>query len=230
MRRDIVHRQVDSGWQILLALLVVDIMDVLLSDMLTVERLFSSQADPWSDLIYLAVSTVLFLTAFVFWLNKNTKLSRIASFIYLGWVALGLVISVVTLILTLPLRAVEGIGFNLLWDALIVWLVNIITAAVAYWLVDGGGPHERVKANASRRDFIFPQQANSFPDWSEWRPEFIDYIFLAFNTSTAFSPTDTLILSARVKILSMLQSAISLITIAALAACAVNIIAQSFNI
>jgi hypothetical protein len=57
-----------------------------------------------------------------------------------------------------------------------------------------------------------------------WSPGFVDYLFLAFNTSTAFSPTDCPVLSAWAKILMMVQSLISLTTVALLAARAVNIL------
>jgi uncharacterized membrane protein len=55
-------------------------------------------------------------------------------------------------------------------------------------------------------------------------PDYLDYLFLAFNTSTAFSPTDTMILARRAKVLMMLQSMVSLVTIAVLAARAINTI------
>ena len=58
-----------------------------------------------------------------------------------------------------------------------------------------------------------------------WSPGFIDYLFLAFNTSTAFSPTDTLVLSRHAKVLMMVQSLISLLVLAVLAAAAINKIA-----
>jgi uncharacterized membrane protein len=57
-----------------------------------------------------------------------------------------------------------------------------------------------------------------------WAPNFIDYLFLAFNTSTAFSPTDVPVLTRWAKILTMLQSLLSLLIIALLAARAVNIL------
>jgi hypothetical protein len=57
-----------------------------------------------------------------------------------------------------------------------------------------------------------------------WTPGFVDYLFLAFNTSTAFSPTDSPVLSRWAKVAMMLQSSISLVTLALLAARAVNIL------
>ena len=55
-----------------------------------------------------------------------------------------------------------------------------------------------------------------------WIPHFVDYLFLAFNTSTAFSPTDIQVLSVRIKLLMMLQSIISLTVLAIIAARAIN--------
>jgi hypothetical protein len=59
-------------------------------------------------------------------------------------------------------------------------------------------------------------------EFDEWCPKFVDYLFLAFNTSTAFSPTDTLILSRSAKLLTMLQSLISVATLLVLAARAIS--------
>jgi uncharacterized membrane protein len=58
----------------------------------------------------------------------------------------------------------------------------------------------------------------------DWSPNFVDYLFLAFNTSTAFSPTDVPVLARWAKILMMIQSLLSLLIIALLAARAVNIL------
>ena len=112
---------------------------------------------------------------------------------------------------------------DLLRDAALLWFSNVLTFALWYWEIDGGGPayrhmHKDLGPRCST-DFVFPQMTVQQTDW---RPDFVDYLFLAFNTSTAFSPTDTLVLARRSKLLMMLQSLISLITIAVLAARAIN--------
>ncbi len=71
--------------------------------------------------------------------------------------------------------------------------------------------------------FLFPQMIRQPPDLT-WSPEFIDYLFLAFNTSTAFSPTDTAVLDGWAKIMTMLQSLISLSVLVVLAARAINVL------
>jgi uncharacterized membrane protein len=116
-------------------------------------------------------------------------------------------------------------ALDLLRDAALIWLANIVTFAVWYWELDGGGPAERHPGRHSSTDFAFPQQQQDDDDVVEgWSPGFVDYLFLAFNTSTAFSPTDTLVLSRRMKLLMMAQSLISLLVVAVLAARAINTI------
>lgn len=102
--------------------------------------------------------------------------------------------------------------------------MNIVTFAIWYWEIDGGGPPRRRSGNHRSDDLLFPQMSLDDERSKVWSPSFIDYLFVAFNTSTAFSPTDTLALSQRVKLLMMLQSLISLVVVVVLAARAVNIL------
>jgi hypothetical protein len=116
---------------------------------------------------------------------------------------------------------------TLLQGAAIIWVVNVLTFAVWYYEIDGGGPMARRASGEEPGDFLFPQQTFSADQpgaehWRNWEPRFIDYLFLAFNTSAAFSPTDTLTLSRLAKVLMMVQSLLSLATIAVLLARAVN--------
>jgi hypothetical protein len=114
---------------------------------------------------------------------------------------------------------------SLLRSAVALWVTNILVFALWYWRLDAGGPHKREKVPGHKTGaFLFPQmnlEANSDPDWS---PNFVDYLFLAFNTSTALSPADTAALSRWAKILMMIQATISLTVLALLAARAVNIL------
>jgi uncharacterized membrane protein len=111
-----------------------------------------------------------------------------------------------------------------------LWITNILVFAVWYWRLDAGGPHQRDKRPGhTEGDFLFPQmtmseQALRDAGMENWSPEFIDYLFLAFNTSTAFSPTDVPVLARWAKVLMMLQSLLSLLILALLAARAVNIL------
>ena len=108
--------------------------------------------------------------------------------------------------------------------------INILVFACWYWRLDAGGPTQRdLQRSHTDGAFLFPQMTSD-PDLrkemgeDQWRPGFVDYLFLAFNTSTAFSPTDVPVLSRWAKTLMMIQASISLATIALLAARAVNIL------
>ena len=121
----------------------------------------------------------------------------------------------------------------LLGSALALWSSNVLTFASWYWRLDAGGPHHRdARAEHGLRfhadGFLFPQLTLA-PDSSAhhdpcWRPNFLDYLFVAFNASTAFSPTDAPVLAGWAKAAMMLQASISLATIAVLAGRAVNIL------
>lgn len=155
--------------------------------------------------------------------SKIIRYARIIVFIYLGWVTLILAGDVLGLVFTLGQRRLQGPG--LLTDATIVWLNNVVLFAVWSWVLDAGGPERRHGYDGpfERADFVFPQQANKYRGWEKWRPEFWDYLFLAFNTSTAFSPADTLALSWSAKsLMMMIQAFLSLGIIAGLAARAIN--------
>jgi len=112
----------------------------------------------------------------------------------------------------------------LLRSAVALWLTNVLVFALWYWKLDAGGPLGRDQSSG-RLDssFLFPQMLMPGGD-PFWTPHFVDYLFLAFNTSTAFSPTDTAPLSTWAKAGMMLQSLISLTVIALIAARAVNIL------
>ena len=95
-----------------------------------------------------------------------------------------------------------------------VWLSNIIAFALLYWELDGGGAAERAHRSSSRRvDFAFPQQMNPELAPADWRPQFVDYLYLGFTNATAFSPTDAMPLAPRAKIAMTVQALISLVVL-----------------
>ena len=119
---------------------------------------------------------------------------------------------------------------QLLRSAAALWVSNFLVFASWYWRLDAGGPHQRaLTPGHTDGAFLFPQmtmhpEAKIAAGEQEWEPNFVDYLFLAFNTSTAFSPTDVPVLSRWAKILMMIQALISLVVIALLAGRAVNIL------
>ncbi len=110
---------------------------------------------------------------------------------------------------------------KLLQSAAVLWFTNVLVFAYWYWRLDAGGPNQRAKNGQKNGSFYFPQLVRGD---TGWRPGFIDYLFLAFTTSTAFSPTDTPVLSPWAKALTMLQAAIAFSTVTVLLARAINLL------
>lgn len=92
-----------------------------------------------------------------------------------------------------------------------------------YWEIDRGGPGLRAAGRDGWPDFLFPQM-NDDGLSPAWRPQFVDYLYVSLTNATAFSPTDTMPLSATVKLMMSLQSLISLVTLGLVIARAVNIL------
>jgi len=154
--------------------------------------------------------------------------SQVLGFLLNAVVTAAMIISLALLILALPSHVQKP--QELLQSASLLWLSNILVFASWYWRLDAGGPHKRAqRGDHTCGAFLFPQMTLP-PEMRHtarvqgWSPNFVDYLFLAFNTSTAFSPTDVPVLSRWAKLLMMLQSLTSLLVIALLAARAINIL------
>lgn len=156
--------------------------------------------------------------------------NEIAGWGILGLLTSGLVYGVGSLIAGVvhhQLKAPE-----LLRSATVLWATNLLVFATWYWRLDSGGPNARERRDAHLHGaFLFPQMVfepaggeESMAERDRWRPGFVDYLFLAFNTSTAFSPTDVPVLSRWGKGAMMFQSIISFTTVVLIAARAVNIL------
>jgi hypothetical protein len=118
-------------------------------------------------------------------------------------------------------------GRRLLASALFVWISNVLVFSLAYWAMDRGGPEKRHAHIGKRMDFIFPEMQTDPARDPPFEPNFGDYLYLGFNTSTAFSATDVLTASTLARMMVVMQASISLITIAVVAARAVNIFPTS---
>jgi len=117
-------------------------------------------------------------------------------------------------------------GKELILSGLAIYLTNIIIFGLWYWELDSSGTQGQSSAVAPV-DFLFPQMAaqDNLPPARGWNPTFLDYLYVSVTNASAFSPTDTLPLTHRAKTLMGLQSTVSLITVALVAARAVNILA-----
>ena len=115
----------------------------------------------------------------------------------------------------------------LLLDAMNIWITNVIIFALWFWNLDRGGPVATGVAGVAKRDqidFLFSNMLRDAAGKAPWSPGFVDYLYLAFTNATALSPADTMPLSHRAKLLMMAEAVVSLLTIAIVAARAVNIL------
>jgi len=178
--------------------------------------------------IFPSLVLALLIPGIVSYHTGRHRLNIIFGFAVDGLLTVGLIVSVVLLINALPTG--KESPQELLLSAASLWITNILVFALWYWRLDAGGPYQRDRIPGHTDGaFLFPQMTMSKEALKEggqqnWSPNFIDYLFLAFNTSTAFSPTDVPVLAGWAKVLMMLQSLLSLLIIALLAARAVNIL------
>ncbi len=200
-------------WPAAVAVLVIGALYAVISDGLTLgPRAF-----------LLALVAVLLVPLMTAHLRGSHRVARGFGFGVVGLATAGLVVSVIPLVSSA--LGQETSPPALLRDAALLWIINVATFAGWYWEVDGDGPARRPPDEHRSDDFLFPQMNLRTEAARAWHPGFLDYLFLAFNTSTAFSPTDTAFLSQRVKLLMMVQTLLSLVILTVLVGRAINALA-----
>jgi uncharacterized membrane protein len=115
-------------------------------------------------------------------------------------------------------------GHALIVAGAVLWSTNVLLFGLWYWELDRGGPMRRMLVPDAQPDFLFPQMTEPKAAPPGWLPGLIDYLYVSFTNATAFSPTDTMPLTAMAKILMAVQSLASLVTVGLVVARAVNIL------
>lgn len=208
----------EPRWPSLVATVAVGVLFYAMPESLTL-------GPGWLMLVLIGVLTV---PTWFFHRVGRMDLNQIFAYTMLAVITGGVISSLTLLIMRLPGHKESPV--ELLRAAAALWVSNLLVFASWYWRLDGGGPNARDKAGVHKDGaFLFPQmmmdpELRRQMEEDRWSPGFIDYLFLAFNTSTAFSPTDVPVLSRWAKAMMIVQSLISLATIALLAARAVNIL------
>jgi hypothetical protein len=200
-------------WPAIVALLVIGAIFLLVSDQLTA-------GPPWLPFAVIAVLMALLTVALLFDRHDiGRKIALVAVSIATVAVVTSTGYLVARLLASDPALSAEA----MLSGGGLIWVANVVTFTVWYWEIDGGGPAMRSRDGHVSTDFLFPQlQVGDGTSSHGWAPNFLDYAFVAWNASIAFSPTDTLIMSRRAKILMMVQSLTSFVTVGVLVARAVN--------
>ena len=180
------------------------------------------------DWLILVVVVVLLIPTVTARMRGHHTLNQVLGYLITSVITLDMCWSLYLLIRALPSHTEAP--QTLLLSAAALWVTNILVFASWYWRLDAGGPRAReIRGVHTDGAFLFPQMtlnqtAKKAMGEESWSPGFVDYLFLAFNTSTAFSPTDVPVLSRWAKLLMMVQALISFTTVVLLAARAVNIL------
>ena len=155
--------------------------------------------------------------------REEARLVRLASLLLIALVNLANVASLVLLV-QLVLSGGVVSGRQLVSSGIQIWLTLILVFALWFWEVDRGGPTIRGHADQRDPDFLYPQMATHELGQTDWMPQFIDYLYLSFTNATAFSPTDTMPLTPRAKLLMLVEGLASITTVVMVAGRAVNIL------
>jgi hypothetical protein len=213
----------------LLVLVIIEVLTNFLSDNLTVGQLTPNEQLMPHRLLYdlwLGVIILSLLVAVILWTFNNSRRLRVAIFLLNGVFTVQLLVATVLIVVRLA-HSDKVTVTTLLLDGIVIFVTNILIFALWYWYIDSASTRFLDSTIDRRWDFLFPQRQANYPGYENWQPRFWDYVFLAYTTSVAFSPTDTLPLSHGAKVLTMTQSIIALIAITAVVGTAINILAGS---
>jgi hypothetical protein len=175
----------------------------------------------------LAIGPEIVLLVALVWDPVRETLERIGhrrnvALILLAVVSLENAVALVALLGSL-INGLENSGGQLLLKGMTIWGTNVIAYGLWFWGFDRGGPVRRLEPDPPLPDFQFPQMENPQLAAPGWRPHLIDYLYVSFTNSIAFSPTDAMPLSRWAKLLMLSESALSAVSILLVTARAVNI-------
>lgn len=209
--------RIEPRWPVALAIITGCVLLALLPGRLTV---FPSWVPYAVTVVFLVPMAALAITTRKGpWLRIEATVTVVVVLL----AAFGILDQLARLLSAMVRRPAEISGWQLLSSTISVWTTNIVIFSIAYWRIDRGGPEARANGIKLKSDWFFPIEDK--PEIARsWKPSFVDYLFLAFCTATAFSPAEAQPITSRAKLLMMLESGVSLVTIVAVAARAINIL------
>jgi uncharacterized membrane protein len=225
MERELREEEIESRWEAAPAVAAVMVMQGLLAFISLGQHWKLWIFDWWVWLCPLVPEGLLLLP--LAWQRPRRRLDqlgrrRTVAIALLAFVSLANALLLVAVIASL-VRGNERSGAQLLLKAVTVWTTNVVAFGLSYWEFDRGGPRRRNEPDPPLPDFQFPQLENPQLAAPGWQPELVDYLYVSFTNSIAFSPTDAMPLSRWAKLLMLVESALSSLTILLVAARAVNI-------
>jgi hypothetical protein len=208
----------EPRWPPALAILVVLFLLVVLPHHVQVMPVWVFRVAALAVLVVMAAVTL--TPANTLWQRIERMLIILLAVAYIA----NTIVELADMIGIITLHPLKSNVFWLLSSSVAIWVANVLTFSMLYWQIDRGGPYARASKLSIKPDWLFPQAATPEDVPPDWRPLFLDYLFLGYNTATAFSPTDVLPLTRRAKMLMMLESTISLLTLVIVVSRAINVL------
>lgn len=179
----------------------------------------------WSWLVLAVPGLVLCVDLWLGARRLGFAATRAASLVLLGVIVLGNLVGVVVLVGALVTTKSDDLGgVQLLVTTAAIWATNVVVFGLCYWDLDDGGPFERERHERKTPDFRFAQDETPEVARPGWHPRVWDYIFVALTSATAFSPTDTMPLTLKAKLLVGVEEVVSLVLIVLVTARAVSVL------
>ena len=184
-----------------------------------------SLSPPW---LFPVISALLLVVSVAVYLPPRTEPSPLMRALAVSLVGMLVIANAVSLVQLV--RDIFGGGarldpIGLLLVGIVLWVVNIAIFALVYWELDGDGPEARADGYRGFPDLVFPQQQSDQQGLApaNWKPTFPDYVYVSLTAATAFSPTDAMPYSKRVKLVMGVESTMSLAIVAMIVARAINV-------
>lgn len=210
--------RIEPRWPVILAVVgVVALLEVLTERVRTFPHWVSYLL---AIALIVPMAVLAFTAAKVRWL----RIENIVTLLFLAFTGFGMIDQLINLLSSMVRHSAALTGLQLLTSSIAVWATNVLVFSVAYWRTDRGGPEARINGTTARPDWLFPREGTPQDATPGWRPTFVDYLFLSYCTATAFSPAEAQPMTSRAKLMLMLESMISLVTVVAVAARAINIL------
>lgn len=224
-RSEVQEEALESRWEAAPAVGLVIVLQLGLA-LVSRERGWKLWEFPWWAWLITTVPALILLAALAtdrsrHWLERSGR-RREAALALFGITSVANALSLIALTGSI-IGGHEHSGGELLVKGGVIWSTNVIVFGLWYWAFDRGGPIRRFQADPPPPDFQFPQMENPQLAAPGWHPRLFDYVYVSFTNAIAFSPTDAMPLSRRAKVMMLLESSVSAITVLLVAARAVNI-------
>ena len=180
---------------------------------------------PWA--VVLIISMVITPMFGVRWSNAKDRWLRIESIVIAAFLLVscgGMILDLKDVFVKMVTPPTGLTGLQLLNSSISLWATNVLTFSLLYWRVDRGGTLARAERAQRPPDWIFPREQTDHELLPPWSPTFVDYLYLAYCTATAFTPAEAMPMTSRAKLLMMAEGIIALVTLLAIASRAIGLL------